>query len=67
MSFLVVIERIYSYQLESNDMKAINFCGISVKFLECTLNFHCSQQKKKLHKSRIRQIIHAEICAYLIA
>ena len=66
-SILLVIERIYRYQLKCNYLKIQKHFGNFFTCLESTLNFEHLFQKNEPHSLNISEVIASERCAYLNA
>ena len=64
-SILILIERIYRYQIKQNYPKNRQF--IFFAFLKLKLNFECFAKKNEPHNSSISEVIESERCACLSA
>ena len=67
-SILVLIERIYIYQIKPNYLKNRKlFAAFFFAVLESELNFQCFEKKNEPHSSSISEFIDSERCASLSA
>ena len=65
-SILVLIERIYRYQIKPNYLKNRKFlAAFFFAFLESELNFQCLEKKNEPHTSSVSEVIDSERCVCL--
>ena len=69
MSILVLMERIYRYQIQPTYLEnhKIFAAFFFFAFLESELNFQCFEKKNEPHRSSISEVIDSERCACLNA